>query len=970
MLESVIGNVMASVANFAQSEAINQTEGPVLIIAGPGSGKTFTLIERIIKLIQENNATPESMMVVTFTEKASRELKTRISNKLNELKINFDLHEMYVGTFHGISLRFLEEYREQTRLKRNFIVLEPFDQQYLIFQKWWDSYRSIENINLLITEKAVWKKAQQLANYINKVVEEAVSIDSLLSDDDPRMHALANCCKQYQDHLVEQNALDFSRIQSEFYELLVSDKNVESRLKSQLKYIMVDEYQDTNTIQELILNKLKNSENNICVVGDDDQGLYRFRGATIRNIFEFPNKFSTVKPKQVKLSINYRSHPDIINFYNNWMDDHDWSAPKGKLYRYPKDMKPCDGSFPDTPAVISLEAEDLESWPIEIHKFLLSLKSNGLENWNQIAFLFRSVNNPNVRNLSNYLESVGIPVYSPRSNMFFDRREIKLMIGAYLSIFPKYKSVRQGASSYQNPIWKYYDWECEKLFQDELKTKQNQSLSLFIDELRDKHSDLNQNTDYAFIKLFYQLISYDLFADFLSEESMNGPDKGRAQRNLSKFSTFLSKFEYLHNVNNVFIPKYFDSNIKKFFNDYLPYLKDGGIDEYEDEEEYAPSGCVSFLTIHQSKGLEYPVVVVGSLWDKPNDRPDDIKEYIDEYILSDGTFEPRNRITGFDFKRLYYTAFSRAQNLLVLAWGRRVGGAWPIPGKEFDMHLNDIPRWDSSQVKIKNISFDKVKEINLKRQYSFTSDILLYEKCPEQYRLFKDLEFSPVRISPMIFGTLVHQTIEDIHKAVLKGEQSRLTEANITDWFDENYELLSKSSRISLAPSTKKAALEQVLNYARREKDSWHLVSDAEIEIALVKPNYILVGSVDLIRGKGDSVEIVDFKSEAINEDSFTTEHLDQYKRQLEIYAHLVEEKIGKKVIKMHIYYTGLKGEKPYITFERDSGDVENTVKNFDSIVQKIESKDYRMDCRPLKICTDCDFKGYCNNKSTKNSKI
>jgi len=93
--------------NQAQNEAINQTEGPVLIIAGPGSGKTFTLIERIIKLIQEKNVTPESMLVVTFTEKAARELETRISNRLGELKINFDLHEMYVGTFHGICLRFL-----------------------------------------------------------------------------------------------------------------------------------------------------------------------------------------------------------------------------------------------------------------------------------------------------------------------------------------------------------------------------------------------------------------------------------------------------------------------------------------------------------------------------------------------------------------------------------------------------------------------------------------------------------------------------------------------------------------------------------------------------------------------------------------------------------------------------------------------------------------------------------------------
>jgi len=951
--------------NKAQFEAINQTEGPVLIIAGPGSGKTFTLIERIIKLILEKKVTPDAMMVVTFTEKAARELETRISNRLGDLKINFDLHEMYIGTFHGVCLRFLEEFRDHTRLKRNFIVLEPFDQQYLIFQKWWNFYKSIQNIDLLITEKAVWKKSQQIANYVNKVTEEAISIKSLLADGDLRMQALASCYQLYQQHLIEQNALDFSRIQYEFYELLLTNKDLEDMLKVKLKYIMVDEYQDTNSIQEFILNRLMNKENNLCVVGDDDQGLYRFRGATIRNIFEFPKKFPKTPPKRVKLSINYRSHPEIIDFYNNWMVDHDWDAPKGKVYRYQKDMEPCEKKYPKVSTVISVSSENLEEWPQEVHKFLVNLKKNGLEDWNQVAFLFRSVNNPNVRNLSNYLESVGIPVYSPRSNMYFDRLEIKLIIGAFLSIFPNYKNIRQGNSTYENPVWNYYDFECEELFLQELGKSQNKGLAKLIFELRKKHTNLVENTDYAFIRLFYQLISHTLFANFLSEDSMKGPDKGRAQRNLSKFSSFLSKFEYLHNVKNVFIPIYFDSNIKKFFNDYLSYLKDGGIDEYEEEEEYAPSGCVSFLTIHQSKGLEYPVVIVGSLWDKPNDKSDQVKEYIDENIITDGNFEPRHRITGFDFKRLYYTAFSRAQNLLVLSWGARNGGAWPIPGREFLKHVSDIPMWDAKEINYKKINFEKVKEINLKKQYSFTSDILLYEKCPEQYRLFKELEFSPVRISPMLFGTLVHQTIEDIHKSILKGKESLVNEENITNWFEENYDLLSKSSRISLAPNTKKAALDQVLNYAEREKNNWNLVSDAELEISLVKPNYVLVGSVDLLKGKGDTVEIVDFKSEALPEGSIGIS-ADQYKRQLEIYAHLVEEKIGKKVSKMHLYYTGSKNEKPYVTFERDSNGIENTVLEFDVVVNKIETKDYRMSSRPIKICADCDFKGYCNNNWSK----
>jgi DNA helicase-2/ATP-dependent DNA helicase PcrA len=952
---------MAPIANTAQLEAINQTEGPVLIIAGPGSGKTFTLVERIIKLIQDKNATAESLMVVTFTEKAARELETRISNRLAELNINFNLHEMYVGTFHGICLRFLEEFRDYTRLKRNFILLEPFDQQYLIFQKWWNDYRQINGIDLLATEKAIWRKAQQVSSYINKITEEAIDTDDLSNDADERMQVLALCYELYQNQLIELNALDFSGIQFELYELLRTNKSVENELKEKIKYIMVDEYQDTNTIQELILNKLVNNNNNICVVGDDDQGLYRFRGATIRNIFEFPERFKENKPKQVKLSVNYRSHPGIIDFYNTWMAGHDWSAPKGKIFRYLKDMQPSERNFANTPSVVAVDSEDLNDWPNEVLQFLLHLKKNGLDDWNQVAFLFRSVNNSNVRSLSEHLETHGIPVYSPRSNMYFERVEIRLIIGAYLSIFPSYKNIRQGNSGYVNPIWSYYDDECEKLFNAELLKEENKKLAKFVETLKNNHSQLSTNTDYAFIRLFYRLISHTLFANFISEDAMRGPDKGRAQRNLSKFTTFLSKFEYLHNINNVFIPKYFDSNIKKFFNDYLPYLKDGGIDEYEEDEEYAPSGCVSFLTIHQSKGLEYPVVVVGSLWDKPNERPDSVKEYIDENLLLDAAFEPRDRIVGFDFKRLYYTAFSRAQNLLVLSWGNR-RGSWPIPGKDFLAYVSEVPRWDSEKINYKSINFEKVKEINLKKQYSFTSDILVYEKCPEQYRLFKELEFSPVRISPMLFGTLVHQTIEDIHKTILRGEEGSINEDNITNWFDANYELLSKSSRISLAPNTKKAALDQVLNYAEREKENWGLIREAELEISLVKQNYVLVGSVDLLKGIGDTLEIVDFKSEALPED-FLGKNSEQYQRQLEIYAHLVEEKTGKKVSKMHLYYTGTKNNQPYVTFDRKSENVDKTVAAFDSVVQKIESKNYAMNCRPTKVCSDCDFKGYCNNK-------
>ena len=136
-------------ANAKQQAAIEAIEGPVLIIAGPGSGKTFTLVERIVNLIQNHDAEPESLLVVTFTEKAARELTTRVSNRLLELGVSFNLNDMYLGTFHSICLRLLKEHREFTRLKRSFTMLDQFDQQYFLYQRL-NQFSDVEELELVI----------------------------------------------------------------------------------------------------------------------------------------------------------------------------------------------------------------------------------------------------------------------------------------------------------------------------------------------------------------------------------------------------------------------------------------------------------------------------------------------------------------------------------------------------------------------------------------------------------------------------------------------------------------------------------------------------------------------------------------------------------------------------------------------------------------------------------------------------
>ncbi|WP_339100581.1 ATP-dependent DNA helicase [Pseudomonas atacamensis] len=959
---------LQSKANPQQLEAILSTDGPVLIIAGPGSGKTFTLVERIVYLITHKGVSPESLLVVTFTDKAARELTTRISNRLAELGIRFNLNEMYLGTFHSICLRILEDFREFTRLKRSFTLFDQFDQQYFLYQRIKD-FRELPDAQLIMggDQSGRWAQSENLLKWLNKVGEEALDLAMLAAAPEVEVRALAACFVKYQELLHENNSLDFSGIQFEALQLLEKHPEVLAQLREKLTYLMVDEYQDTNTIQERILLLLAGEKRNLCVVGDDDQGLYRFRGATIRNILEFPSLFDEGQCKQVALTVNYRSHPDIIRFYNEWMREQTWDDGT-RVFRFAKQIVPREGDFPDVPTVVRLAAADSndesKNWHAEMLTFLNTMKATGkLTDWNQVAFLFRSVKSDKAVALARFLETEGVPVFSPRSNMFFAREEVRLMIGALIFLFPQFPKVRAWVEGVTLPIWDYYDRQCFAAFTTELRKPENKSLLDWARPLAKRHAVLTQNTDYSFSGLFYQLLQFPLFARFLSEDAVQGVDKGRAARNLGTFSKLLTKFEYLHFV-SVLNPEWLEKNIRDLFNQFLRFLVDGGIGEYEDDAEYAPKGCVSFLTIHQSKGLEFPIVVCGSLEAVPRKQYSALDVLLEDGgYLSKERFEPLDHIKNFDFWRLFYTAFSRAQNLLVLA-AQEKQGQGKSPSKYFQRLFYELPSW--RDVDLEALTYESVKQISLKREYSFTSHITVFENCAEQYRFFKDLEFAPTRESPMLFGTLVHQTIEDIHKTVLRGEESTLSREGIASWFSANYAQLSKKERVYLAPSSQQAALLHVMRYYERENGNWDRIKEAEVEISLVKDQYILKGSVDLIRGEHDTVEIIDFKSEKKPDMEKDRSRLQQYQHQLEVYAHLVEERTGQKVSRMHLYYTGEDGGNPYVSFSKDDRAIGKTIAQFDDIVARIEQQDYRIAARPAKLCQSCDMRAYCDNKNWK----
>ena len=277
--------------------------------------------------------------------------------------------------------------------------------------------------------------------------------------------------------------------------------------------------------------------------------------------------------------------------------------------------------------------------------------------------------------------------------------------------------------------------------------------------------------------------------------------------------------------------------------------------------------------------------------------------------------------------------------------------------------INKIIPLQSPIVDLSEFQFHTVKNVNIKDTFSFTSHITVYETCSLQYKFYKELEFMPIRQGAMIFGTLVHETIEDIHRAAIREEEHLITPENISSWFESNYTALIKSEHTYLAEPQKLSALKQVLRYVDRQHGDWSKIKQAEVDVSLVQQDYIIEGKIDLIQGTDGTVELVDFKSERKPDMEKNRDRIEHYRRQLHIYAFLVEQRTGQKVSKMHIYYTGEESGNPMISFPYTKSAIDGTMAVFDDTVRKIMSKQFCKRADSLKTCEGCDFRFYCGNR-------
>lgn len=928
--------------NPPQKKVVGHQEGPLLVIAGPGSGKTYSIVLRAVNLLLLEKAEPRQVVLCTFTEKAAFEMRDRISAVARKVGFERDMSELHVTTIHGLCNQFISQHRHRTQLGSNYETLDELTQLLFIFQHFDQIIGAPEsNDRFLGRWKTKWTTIEGTRNYFDKITEELVDVDQLAVSDNPFLRSIAGAYCAYEAALYDNNRVDFAHLQRIAYDLL-DDETCCETLTNNIRYMLVDEYQDTNTVQERLLLKLTEHSGNLCVVGDEDQSLYRFRGATVRNILEFPARFSDCPV--VKLTTNYRSHREIIECYDHWMASIDWSNPHGMAFRYDKTIETDpEGVYPEYPAVISIWGSDTRDEAERFAHLVSFLKREGVvEDYSQIAFLLHSVRENHSRPYLSALEARGIPAFCPRARAYFDNPEICLMVACFALIFGWHGDGRGQLAGPTTDLARYVDQGLIELARKfapphPLAFQLRQWVNEIVALQRGQSLDLRP-ADYL-----YRLLAVDPFARCLENEN--------SARNLAIFSQLLNVFQNYYHYN---IVTFGNREYLRFhlFNSFLRLLYDGGINEYEDPDRPFPKGHIQVMTIHQAKGLEFPVVVVGSLstqlsTTKVIDR--DLSPFYQR-----PPFEPESRITLFDRMRLHYVAFSRPQKLLVLT-------AHEPPKDYFAPIWQGLPQWPYVETDLLAAQRFTLRErMPVKKSYSFTGDLKIYETCPRQYQFFREYDFTPSRSAVIFFGLLVHQTIEDIHHTAMDGRLNTLDQPQIRAFFERNFRFLCLSDVRPIGDAAKEGAFTQVMNYFRQNQAEMCRIIRTEVDVSLEKDGYILVGKVDLLMGGDGKLELLDFKT---SERSADPKLLATYEDQLCTYAHVLEQRQGNYPERLLLYWTAEpdKGDALMeIPYRREN--VEAAGRRFDHVVSSIQARDFTVTQVPEpKVCKECDLKSLCS---------
>ncbi len=558
--------------NDKQYEAVVNTEGPCLVIAGAGSGKTKVLTHKIAYLMAEQNVKPWDILAITFTNKAANEMKSRVENLVGNA-----VNDMWIGTFHSICVRILRRQIDRIGFDTSFIIFDTSDQKTLMKQ-------IIKAQNLddkIYTDRSVLYEISNAKNEMLEPDEYAVKVKG-----DFRKEKIAELYEIYQRRLRENNAIDFDDIINFTIKILMDNPDLLEYYSSKFKYVLVDEYQDTNKAQFTLVTLLASRYGNITVVGDNDQGIYSFRGADINNILNFEKDFPGTRI--IKLEQNYRCTQNILNVANEVIKNNETKYEK-KLW--------TSNENGNLPKVFRGDNEYEEA--NYIVRQINSLKIEEYYKYSDFAVLYRM--NSQSRSIEDILRREGIPYKIIGGLKFYERKEIKDII-AYLRLIqntsdnlsltriinePKRGvgktslenveaiSVSNGISMYE--VIKNAD----KYGLNRVFSNTREFISL-VEELKVKKDSIKIS---ELIKLTLNLSGYTK-----SLELENTVEAETRLQNLDEFLTVAIEFE--------------DESADNSLSEFLEGITlSSDLDGMEETEE-----SVTLMTLHSAKGLEFPVV--------------------------------------------------------------------------------------------------------------------------------------------------------------------------------------------------------------------------------------------------------------------------------------------------------------------------------------------------------------------------
>ena len=558
--------------NDKQYEAVVNTKGPCLVIAGAGSGKTKVLTHKIAYIMQEENAKPWDILAITFTNKAANEMKERIANLVGD-----NVKDMWVGTFHSICVRILRRFIDRIGFDTSFIIFDTSDQKTLIK----NCLKDLAIDDKLFNERSV---QSEISNAKNDMLEPFQYTAKAMGD--YRKEKIATVYELYQKRIKENNAIDFDDIINYTIKILMENPDVLEYYSNKFKYVLVDEYQDTNKAQFTLITLLASKNGNITVVGDNDQGIYSFRGADISNILNFEKDFPGTKI--IKLEQNYRCTGNILKAAN--------AVIKNNEVKYAKKLW-TENEIGKLPKVYLADNEyDEGSYIVEQ---IEHLKREEYYKYSDFAILYRM--NTQSRAIEDIFRRENIPYKIIGGLKFYERKEIKDII-AYLRLIQNTSdnlSLKRIINEPKRGIGKTSLDSIEELANNEgismykiIKDAQQYGLNRIylksrdfinvIEELRQKQKDL---TISELIKLTLKKTGYmQALKDEKTIEAENRIE------NLDEFLTVAIEFE-----------EQFAENTLADFLEGITLSSD--LDNMEETED-----SVTLMTLHSAKGLEFPVV--------------------------------------------------------------------------------------------------------------------------------------------------------------------------------------------------------------------------------------------------------------------------------------------------------------------------------------------------------------------------